>query len=115
MISSLIYLANRFVYGIIDFLNHWYIGSFLVVSDFMLNLFEQLDYVFALRVTLKNFFKPLYQDKTIIGYILGFFLRTGRVLVALVVYISVFILSIVIYVFWLSIIPYIVYKIFSYA
>jgi len=109
--NPLLYLGQRFLKSIIRFFEHWYIESFRAISHFMLNVFEGLDKYFALRVTLRNIFKPLYQDRTFIGYILGFIFRSMRLVITSVVYSFVFVVSLGLYLLWLFIPVFIIYKI----
>ncbi len=105
------YVAARFVHRILGFLEHWYVGSFRVVGSWTLALFGRLDRSFALIVTFKHFFQPLYQDRTFIGYVLGVIFRSVRVVVAVTVYIIVFFLITLAYLVWLLVIPFIIYEI----
>jgi len=81
----------------------------------MLNIFEGMDRSLALKINLRNIFKPLYQDTSIIGYLLGFLFRFFWVIFALIVYFFVFITSVLLYLLWLTIPIYIIYKIFSHG
>ena len=113
MIQALIYIPQRLLFNIYSFLRHWYFESFLNTSYFMLNVFESLDKTFALEIHLRNLFKPMYQDATIFGYVLGFLFRSSRSVVASVVYLFVFALSVAGYLAWLFLPPYVIYMIFS--
>lgn len=110
MSFSLVYLIQRFFYRIIQFLRHWHIGGFLAITHWTLNILERLDRVLALRITLRFLFKPLYQDYTILGYLLGFIFRSSRILIAAFVYTLVIAVSVVIYLAWAAIPIYLVYK-----
>lgn len=83
---SLIYILTRLGKRILDFFRHWYVDGFLKASDLSLGVLERLDRIFALRITFKNLFQPLYQDYSLIGYLLGFIFRTARILAALAIY-----------------------------
>lgn len=110
MSFSLIYLIQRFFYRIFEFLRHWYVGSFLTISHWLINALESLDRYFALRITLKNLFKPLYQDYTLIGYTLGFIFRFWRALFSGIIYFFVILFFIAIFLAWAGIPIYIVYR-----
>ena len=64
---------------------------------------EAADQTFAIRITLRHFFEPLYKDYSIIGRILGVIFRTGRVIVGGVVYLLITIMFAVVYLVWLAI------------
>ena len=76
------YLLQAFIERLWRFVGHWYIHSFMYVFGKLINVLGELDKTFALRITLRNWKKPLYQDYTILGFILGFILRTVRIFVA---------------------------------
>ncbi len=102
---SVVYLVERFIYRIFEFLRHWYVRSARIYSNFILTKFERLDRRLALVVTLKNLFQPLYKDYTIIGYIIGFIFRSIRIIVASVVYIIFFSVAAIVYLIWLVVPP----------
>lgn len=113
MIQAVAYISTRFVLNIYYFLRHWYYNSFLNTSDFMLGVFHELDKFFALKISFRNLFKPLYQDRTIIGYTLGFLFRFFRIIIASIIYSIIFIISVALYIAWLAILVYIIYRIFA--
>ena len=98
--GAFIYLAKRFFYRIVEFLRHWYVKSLRYYSNFSLNQFERLDRFFALKITLKNLFQPLYKDYSPIGYILGFGFRVSRVFAASVVYLLILLILVFLYLVW---------------
>ena len=77
---SLFYLIKQFFFRIFSFLRHWYIDGFVFVWHKLLGALERLDRFFAIKITMRHWLEPLYQDKTVLGYILGFIFRTLRVL-----------------------------------
>ena len=113
MSFSLVYLVQRFFYRIYEFLRHWYVGGFLAVVRQTLNILENLDRRFAWKITLRHLFRPLYQDYTILGYILGFIFRIFRVAVASLIYLFVLIIATVIYLTWAAAPIYLMYKAFK--
>ncbi len=97
------YLVQRFLYRLTDFFHHWYVdGSRRIGHQFIATL-EDADRSFAVRVTLRYFFRPLYGDYTIIGRVLGVIFRTGRILIGGVVYAVIALLFLLFYVVWLAI------------
>ncbi|MBI4993837.1 hypothetical protein HZC33_02700 [Candidatus Wolfebacteria bacterium] len=107
----IIYLLKRFVFRVKEFLRHWYINSFFVWSHFIISIFEKLDKAFALKITWRHFFEPLYQDRTFLGYFLGFIFRSGRLILGILVYLPLFFLAVLSYLIWLIIPFYIIYQI----
>lgn len=110
MSFSVVYLVQRFFYRIYEFIRHWYGDGFLWFVRHTINFLESLDRFFALRVTLRYWFKPLYQDYTAIGYILGFFFRSGRLIFGGLIYLAVAIAALALYLIWALVPAYILYK-----
>lgn len=96
----------------VEFLRHWYIKSFKIYSNFVFDQLQKMDRTLAWRVNVRYLFQPLYKDYSIIGYVLGFILRIGRLLGISIIYLVVFLFVIVAYVIWLMIPIAIVLRIF---
>jgi len=106
----LVYLANRFAYRVFEFLKHWYVNGFLVLNHRTVNFLEYLDRRLALKITFRNWFKPLYQDYTILGYTLGFLFRTLRIIASGIIYFFVIAIAAAIYIAWAALPIYIIYR-----
>ena len=100
MSFSLFYLVQKFFYRIFEFIRHWYIDGFLWFAHHTLNFLEGLDRFFALKVTLRYWFKPLYQDYSFLGYFLGFVFRTGRLLAGGIIYLIIVLIAAALYLAW---------------
>lgn len=109
---SLVYLLNRAGYRVAEFFRHWYWSSFFIASGWMVRLLERLDRFFALRITFKYLFRPLYQDYSLIGYVWGFIFRSLRVLTGGIIYAALILLFLALYLIWLAAPFFIIYKIF---
>lgn len=109
---AFIYLGERFLYRIVEFLRHWYVKSGKIYSNFVLNKLTQIDEVLALRITWNHLLEPLFKDYSIIGRILGFIFRTIRLIVAGIIYIFIFAIAIFAYFLWLLIPPAVVWQFF---
>ena len=109
---ALAYLIRRFFFRVVEFLRHWYIKSFKIYSNFVFDQLQKMDRTLAWRVNVRYLFQPLYKDYSIIGYVLGFILRIGRLLGISIIYLVVFLFVIVAYVIWLMIPIAIVLRIF---
>ncbi len=109
--SLISYLSIRFIYRLTEFFRHWYFNSFKLYSHFVISLLEKFDRKIALKITLRNLFQPLYQDRSLIGYSLGFLFRAARLLVGGVVYIILIIIAAFFYLAWLVAPFYIIFKI----
>lgn len=113
MVAVFSYLGKQFILRFAEFLEHWYVGSFRWAGGRFIEILRDWDKFFALRITVRNWHEPLYQDRTFIGYVLGPIFRTGRILVGLVVYLLLAFFVALLYVIWLIIPPFIIYKIFT--
>jgi hypothetical protein len=98
-----VYLLYRFFYRLYDFFHHWYVDGSKLIFGYVINLFEGLDQTFALKITVKHFFQPLYKDYSPVGRILGVFFRSGRIIVGFFVYLLLGIAFAAIYLFWIAI------------
>jgi tryptophan-rich sensory protein len=108
---SPIYLLNRFFYRLYDFFHHWYVDGSRWFGRRAMAAFTKLDRTFAVKVTLEHLFEPLYKDYTVMGRILGAIFRTLRVLVGFVVYAIVAVAILSVYIAWLAIPAYVVWRI----
>lgn len=61
------------------------------------------DQRFALAITLRHFFEPLYKDYSIIGRILGIVFRSVRVLIGGACYLILALAFAAVYLIWLAI------------
>lgn len=105
MSAVLLYVVRQAAYRLAEFFRHWYVKSARIYFNFVLDRFERLDYFFAWRITARHIFDPLYRDYSLVGYVLGFFFRTFRLLVASVVYVLVAAFALACYVVWLLLPP----------
>jgi hypothetical protein len=102
---ALIYLIHRFFYRLFDFFHHWYIDGSRHFAHVFISFLERLDEVFAVKITLKYFFHPLYGDYTIVGRVLGIIFRSFRILIGGAVYVLAGLVFLVIYLGWLAVPP----------
>ncbi|MDI6733993.1 MAG: hypothetical protein QMD50_00665 [Patescibacteria group bacterium] len=72
----------------------------------------ELDYFLAWRITFKHIFQPLYKDYTVLGYVLGFGFRLGRLFIGSIIYLIIFAVAIGVYLFWLAVPIYIISRAF---
>lgn len=98
-----IYLIQRFLYHIGIFFHHWYVDGSRVIGNQFMTTLTAVDQSFAVKITLRHFFEPLYKDYSIIGRILGIIFRTGRVLIGGIAYLLIAIVFAVAYIIWLAI------------
>ena len=100
---ALVYLAHRALFRVGSFFSHWYIDASLALLHGALSFLEEADQRIALRVTLRHFFEPLYQDYSIVGRILGVIFRFFRVLAGTLLYAGALLLAAIIAAFWYAV------------
>jgi len=110
---ALFYLIERFFYRLAEFFRHWYYDGFLFFSRWLINVLEKLDRSLAFKVSLHYLFKPLYQNYTFIGYVLGFLFRSARLIVAGLIYGLIILIGLAFYLFWAFIPVFILVKILT--
>jgi hypothetical protein len=64
----LFYLIGLFFARIGDFLRHWYVSSYYVISDLTVRFLEWLDRSLALKVSVRYWLHPLFQERRRIYY-----------------------------------------------
>ncbi len=107
------YIFNRFIYRVLDFFRHWYINSFYIYTYRVISFLRKIDKRLAIVITWRYLFQPLYQDRTFIGYFLGFLFRIGRLVFAALVYFLIIAVAILFYLVWLAIPVFLAFKIIS--
>jgi|SRR5581483_11141812 len=100
-----IYLIQRFFYRIGDFFHHWYVDGSRAIGDQCMLSLAGADESFAIAITLRHFFEPLYKDYSAVGRVLGVIFRTGRIIVGSVVYLFIIVFFAIVYAVWLAIPP----------
>lgn len=104
------YFVRLFFVRIGDFLRHWYISSFYLLADWTVKFLEWLDRSLALKVTARHWLHPLYQERNVLGYLVGFVVRTIRIVFAVIVYSFVIVFAAVVYLAWAAVPLWLVYK-----
>jgi hypothetical protein len=100
---SLIYIVQQFFLRIYDFFYHWYVEG----VGFLWRRFQfisgSMEQSFAIRVTARHLFEPLYKDYSVIGHILGPIFRIGRVIIGGFFYLLIAGVFFVLIAIWVSI------------
>jgi len=104
------YIADQAVEWIIGFFRHWYVGGFRSFVKVFLRLLSSFDRSLAFKVSVRSLFKPMYQDRSAMGYTMGFLFRSIRIIVALVLYIAFGAVFAAAYAIWALIPPYLLIK-----
>lgn len=108
---ALVYIVQQFFLRIWDFLYHWYAEGTRAIWHRFLKIFFQWDQTFALRVTIRHLFEPLYKDYTVIGWILGPTFRVGRIIIAAAAYAFLIAIFAALMAAWLALPAFLVVKI----
>lgn len=103
MSFSLVYIGQRCALRIWLFFYDWYVGGARVIGGAYMRTLESLDRTWALRITLRNLLKPLYQDRSLIGVALGFIFRCARIIGAASIYGLLGLITLLMYVCWAAI------------
>lgn len=100
---ALVYLVHRLFYRLGDFFHHWYVDGSRRFGHIFISFLERLDRMWALRITLRYFFQPLYKDYTVIGRIMGVIFRSIRILTGGFIYLFFAAIFFAIYIAWLAV------------
>lgn len=95
------YILKRGLFRIKEFLHHYYIDGTRFLFYKFINFLENMDRSIAFRITLKNYFVPLYRDYTFMGRILGIIFRSIRLLLGGITYLFIGIVFLLLVLFWL--------------
>ena len=98
-----VYLIQRLVYRVVNFFHHWYIDGSRAIGNKLILTLEAADQSFAVKITLRHFFEPLYKDYSPVGRVLGIIFRTGRIIIGGIVYLLILAAFAIVYVVWLAI------------
>jgi hypothetical protein len=107
------YIFYRAFHRFTEFFHHWYVRSFILWTHGVLTLLENLDQTFAVAITWRHFGEPLYQDRSIVGYVLGFIFRSARILIGGAIYTVIIVAAALLYLGWCAVLPYVVYKVLN--
>jgi hypothetical protein len=106
---SVAYLMHRALYRVYRFFYDWFIRSFLFTWKAFRAYIRSFEDVLAVRIQLRNLFQPLYQDYTVLGYVLGFIFRVMRVFMGVILYPIFLGVAVALYLIWVAIPFYIFY------
>ena len=100
---AFIYVIQRFFCRFLDFFHHWYVDGSRFIAHTFLSVLTEMDKTFAVGITLRHFFEPLYKDYSIVGRILGIIFRSVRIVIGGVIYIIVALVCLFLYLIWVAI------------
>jgi len=100
MTSFIFYIIDAFFSQIFDFFRYWYKNGFIQIGQTAVSVLNNLDRYFAVKVSIKNLFEPLYQDRSAIGYVLGFVFRLIRIILGAIIYLAVILFFSLVYLIW---------------
>jgi len=82
------------------FINWYYRNLTVGLMGVLLDLFGTVAEMFAIPIMAKHIFEPLYQDYSYTGRIIGFFIRSGRIVLGLIVEFIFLVLIGLVALFW---------------
>ncbi len=80
MVQAGIYILKTGYYRLFEFFRHWYVEAARRWYAGFLYVFSRGERVFAVRANLFFLFSPLYQERNVVGFLLGFFVRLVRII-----------------------------------
>jgi|GEM_PF-3528200 len=83
------------------FFRFWYVESFPKAWAYYLKTIGSFESQIAVESTWHNMGKPLFQDYTFQGKIIGFFFRIFRILLGLILYFFIACLALIAYILWI--------------
>ncbi len=104
-----VYIVVRLFYRIADFFHHWYVDGTRAFLRRAMVILHGMNRTFAVFVTFKHFFEPLYKDYSIPGRVWGVIFRTGRVFLGIIFTLCFFTLFLVVYLIWILLPPLTIY------
>ncbi len=106
------YFVRNLALLIVFFFKHWYLDGFFAVVRTVARALGALEKSLALKVNLYFFFEPLYQERNIYGYVIGFLYRSLKLLLGGFLYAVIVVVGVAAYLLWAAIPAYILYRIF---
>lgn len=100
---AFVYIVQRFFYRFLDFFHHWYVDGSRFIAHAFISVLTEMDKTFAVGITARHFFEPLYKDYSIIGRVLGIIFRSARIAIGGAVYFVALIICLVFYLAWIAI------------
>lgn len=96
-------LARNILFDVGIFFVDWYVKGSHAIWAWIGSVLQDLERLFAVRLMIRYWVVPLYQDYSVIGYVVGVPFRTVRILIGLAVYLCVFAVGAFVWLIWLSI------------
>lgn len=110
-------LATFFVFrarrAATSFFRHWYLDGTSAILSATLRAVSGLERSVAVRVTLRHFSEPLYQDWSVVGRFLGVLFRSLRILFGTTLYLLLGVFSVALILVWALLPPFILYRIIT--
>jgi len=92
------------------FFRRWYVNSYFYIYKNTVWIISELEKRWSLKVNALYIFKPLYQQNNLIGFILGFFYRSLKIIFISFIYLIIILGAIISYILWALIIPFMIFK-----
>ena len=96
----IVYLLKNALFVFTSFFRRWYVGGFSFIYGHTLKFIHALEHKFAVRANMYFWLRPMYQDRTIVGYVFGFLFRTIKIIIGIILYGFFIICGVFIYIAW---------------
>lgn len=96
----------------ISFFKWYYQKQTQNLIGILMGVFTMVSEIFAIQIMIKHLFEPLYQDYTYSGRAIGFFIRSGRIVVGAMVELILILVLGFVWLVWILLPFIIVFKIF---
>jgi len=103
------YLAQGLVMNLLVFIKRWYLGSWYRMFGTGRYLVRRLERSLAIRINVRFLFVPLYQERNIYGYVLGFLFRSLKIIVGGALYVCIGVFVVALYIAW-AIVPFVLIR-----
>lgn len=94
------YLIQGLAMNLLVFIKRWYLDSWYRIFGAGRYLVRRLERSLAIRIHIRFFFVPLYQERNIYGYVLGFLFRSLKIVGGGALYVCIGALVLLVYVAW---------------
>ena len=105
------YFVRSLAFSIVFFLKHWYLDGFFAVARAVGLILGSLEKSLALKINLYFIFEPLYQERNIYGYVIGFLYRSFKLFFGGLLYAVIVLCGVGAYALWALIPLYGIYRI----
>ncbi len=97
----------------LNFIYFWWRDSFVWWLNRLERAHNKIEKFFAVKINLRYIFSPLYQDYTIVGFLVGVPARAIRISFGIIAHLLVLLVFVFLYFIWAIVPIFVIYKIFK--